>query len=64
MPRGPKKRPVGRPRAADGRSNILRIRLTDAERQSVDEAAKSLGLETSTWARMEILTGVRRIKSG
>jgi hypothetical protein len=39
----------------EGRENVLRIRLTDEERQALDEAAKSKSLETSTWARMELM---------
>jgi hypothetical protein len=41
--------------AGENRENILRIRLTEAERQAIDEAAKEVFLETSTWARMELM---------
>jgi hypothetical protein len=37
------------------RTNILRIRLTDAERSKLDVYASNSGVETSTWARMELL---------
>jgi hypothetical protein len=49
---------AGRPKKADdeARGNVLRIRLTTEERKTLDEAAKSRGLESSTWARMELLT--------
>ena len=45
------------------RGDTLRIRLTDAERAYLNEAANSRGLETSTWARMELLALARRIRS-
>jgi len=35
--------------------NMLRIRLTPAERRLLDEFAESKGAGTSTWARMELL---------
>jgi hypothetical protein len=41
--------------ADEYRSNVLRIRLTEAERKHLDEKAISIGLETSTWARSELL---------
>jgi hypothetical protein len=48
---------AGRPvkRDADRRANTLRIRLTDAERKALDKAAKAKALDTSAWARMELL---------
>lgn len=36
-------------------ANMLRIRLTPAERKALDEFAESKGVGTSTWARMELL---------
>jgi hypothetical protein len=53
----------GRPKKPEGdaRENVLRIRLSDAERAALDEAAKTRGLDTSTWARMELLTLARRL---
>ena len=42
-------------KAADSRENVLRIRLTDVERQELDAAAQERSLETSTWARSELL---------
>jgi hypothetical protein len=35
--------------------NMLRIRLTEAERKLLDSYAESKGAGTSTWARMELL---------
>jgi hypothetical protein len=35
--------------------NMLRIRLTEAERKMLDAYAESKGAGTSTWARMELL---------
>jgi hypothetical protein len=43
------------------RTGTLRIRLTDAERATLDEAAGKKELETSTWARAELLQLARRI---
>lgn len=38
---------------------MLRIRMTEDERKLLEEAAKSKSLETSTWARSE-LVGIAR----
>jgi hypothetical protein len=48
---------MGRPplKACERRSNVLRIRLSPAERKQLDAAAKSNGLDTSTWARLQLL---------
>jgi hypothetical protein len=51
----PKKKP------ADNRTNVLRVRLTEKERQELDQAAMSSGLEVSTWARFELLDLAKRI---
>jgi uncharacterized protein (DUF1778 family) len=50
-------RDMARPHKPDGetRENVLRIRLTDEERAAIDAAAKEKGLDTSTYARMELL---------
>jgi hypothetical protein len=37
------------------RGNVLRIRLTSKERALLDQAAASKTLETSTWARSELV---------
>ncbi|MBI3466463.1 MAG: hypothetical protein HY000_25905 [Planctomycetes bacterium] len=42
------------------RENVLRIRLTERERRTLDETAKTVTLETSTWARMELLKLAKR----
>jgi hypothetical protein len=34
---------------------MLRIMLTEAERKSLDKAAKQRSLDVSVWARMELL---------
>jgi hypothetical protein len=54
---------AGRPKKPDdeARGNVLRIRLTTEERKNLDEAAKSRGLESSTWARMELLTLAKKL---
>ena len=57
---------MARPRKATGetRDNVLRVRLTEAERRALDEAAKSKGLETSTWARSELVARARKLLGG
>lgn len=48
---------TGRPKKPPGeaRDNVLRIRLTDEERKAIDDAAKEHALDSSAWARMELL---------
>lgn len=48
--------------AGEVRENVLRIRLTDEERKALDEAAKAKHLDTSAWARSELLTLAGREK--
>ena len=62
---------AGRPKkdASERRSKPLRILLTESEREALNRFAWSRGLDTSTWARVELLKliatpGVRRKKSG
>ncbi len=57
---------AGRPKKPENesRENVLRIRLTDREREALDEGAKVKGLETSTWARMELLALARKLLRG
>jgi uncharacterized protein (DUF1778 family) len=52
-----------RPKKPEGevRENVLRIRLTDEERKSLDEAAKVRCLDTSAWARSELLLLARKV---
>jgi hypothetical protein len=40
---------------SDARDNVLRIRLSQAERDALDEAARAENLDTSTWARATLL---------
>jgi hypothetical protein len=55
---------AGRPKKAPGeaRSNGLRILLTDGERAELERAARSLALDTSTWARTELLKLARAME--
>jgi len=47
----------GRPKKPDGerRNNILRVRLTDDERRLLDQTAQGKALDTSSWARAELV---------
>ena len=53
---------MGRPpKPPDERkSSELRIRLTEADRETLDEAAGARGAETSTWARDVLLKAAKR----
>lgn len=42
-------------------SYMLRIRMTEEERKVMEEAAKSRSLETSTWARSELVALAKKI---
>jgi uncharacterized protein (DUF1778 family) len=48
---------AGRPKKplSQAKSYTLRIRMTPAQRALLEEAAQSRGLETSTWARSELI---------
>jgi len=46
---------------ADAKTYMLRIRMTQADRALLEEAAKSRSLETSTWARSELVALARQI---
>jgi hypothetical protein len=46
---------------AEAKSYMLRIRMTEAERLLLEEAAKSKSLETSTWARSELVALARKM---
>jgi hypothetical protein len=54
----PKKRPD------EARANVLRVRLREDERRALDEAARTRSLETSTWARSELLALAKRLLQG
>jgi uncharacterized protein (DUF1778 family) len=43
------------------KTNTLRIRLTKDEREAIDHAAASKSLETSTWARSELMGLAKRL---
>lgn len=45
----------------DAMSYMLRIRMTEADRALLEEAAKFKSLETSTWARSELVELARKI---
>ena len=49
---------------ADRRSNVLRIRLTQAERSAVEKAAGKEWLDASTWARRVLLLEAGRVAAG
>ena len=53
---GRKKKPV-----KDAKTYMLRIRMTEEDRQVLEEAAKSKSLETSTWARSELVSLAKRL---
>ena len=57
---------MGRPKKPIGaaRGNILRIRLTDEERKLIDAAAEAKSLDSSAWARSELLSLARKIPDG
>jgi uncharacterized protein (DUF1778 family) len=54
---------AGRPRKPQGqsRTKILRVRLSEGERETLDQAAHVVGLDTSTWLRHELLSLARKI---
>jgi uncharacterized protein (DUF1778 family) len=54
---------AGRPKKPEPetKSYMLRIRMTEEERALLEEAARFRSLETSTWARSELVTLARRI---
>jgi hypothetical protein len=43
---------------------MLRIRMTEAERALLEEAARFKSLETSTWARSELIALARKVLRG
>lgn len=56
---------AGRPSKPEeqARTNILRIRLTVTERAELDQAAILKSLETSSWARSELLSLSRKLRA-
>lgn len=63
-----KKTPTGRGRPkkqpGESRSVVLQVRLTPEERALLDQAARTRGVDTSTWVRMEVLAIARRDERG
>jgi hypothetical protein len=49
--------------AAEAKTYMLRIRMTEADRALLQEVAKSKSLETSTWARSELVALAKKIVS-
>jgi len=47
--------------AGQAKTNMLRIRLTEDERKAIDKAATVKSLETSTWARFELMALAKRL---
>jgi hypothetical protein len=58
----PRKRGPGRPRLPKGeaRGAVLSVRLTAAERATVEKAASAAGQSASDWARVAILGATRK----
>jgi hypothetical protein len=53
---------AGKPKDPDRRKTfMLRIRMTEADRLLIEEAARTKSLETSTWARSELVALARRL---
>jgi uncharacterized protein (DUF1778 family) len=46
---------------SEAKSYMLRIRMTEEERALLEEAAKVKSLETSTWARSELVALARKV---
>jgi uncharacterized protein (DUF1778 family) len=47
---------AGKPKESERvKRYTLRVRMTDADRQLLEEAARSKSLEMSTWARSELV---------
>jgi len=57
---------MARPKKPEGevRDNFLRIRLTPEERTQLDRAAQARSLDTSSWARSELLMLAKKILKG
>ena len=46
---------------SEAKTYMLRIRMTEADRALLEEAAKSRALETSTWARSELVALAKKL---
>jgi uncharacterized protein (DUF1778 family) len=53
----------GRPKKAksDSKTYMLRIRMTEEDRELIDAAARAKSLESSTWARSELIALAKKI---
>jgi hypothetical protein len=47
--------------AAEAKTYMLRIRMTEADRALLETAARLKSLETSTWARSELVALARKL---
>jgi len=47
--------------APEAKTYMLRIRMTEEDRKRLEEAAKAKSLETSSWARSELVALARRV---
>jgi uncharacterized protein (DUF1778 family) len=45
----------------EAKTYMLRIRMTEQDRRLLEEAAKSRSLETSTWARSELVALAKKL---
>jgi uncharacterized protein (DUF1778 family) len=53
---------AGKPKDPDRvKTHTLRIRMSDADRELLEQAAVIKSLETSTWARTELVALARKI---
>ena len=57
---------TGRPKKSPGdrKDSELRIRVTEEQRHILDEAARMRELDTSTWARAELLALAKKLIGG
>ena len=46
---------------SEAKSYMLRIRMTEVERALLEEAARAKSLETSTWARSQLVALAKKI---
>jgi uncharacterized protein (DUF1778 family) len=53
---------AGKPKKPEERKSfMLRVRMTQQDRELLEEAAKSKSLELSTWARSELVALAKRV---
>ena len=53
---------AGKPKKPEQvKTYMLRVRMTEAERALLEEAARTKSLETSTWARSELVALARKL---